>query len=101
MEVLEQKGSSEPNCFKSPRHLLLRFFRRSQQKWKEKAKQRRKKIKDLEHKVRDLCESRANWKNKTQQVDAEKEALQERLRVAEAEREQLRARVEELESKKE
>lgn len=101
MEALDQEGSSaELNEFKSPRHLLLRFFRKSQQKWKEKAKERRARIKDLEHKVRDIDESRANWKSKMQQLDGEKKALEERLRVAEAEREQLRARVEELESKK-
>lgn len=101
MEAAAREALSEElHGFKSPRRLLLRFFRKSQQKWKEKAKQRRGKIKDLEHKVRDIEESRSNWKNKTQQLDAEKKALEERLRVAEAERRQLQARLEELESKK-
>lgn len=101
MEALGQEGSSaDVSGFKSPRHLLLRFFRKSQQQWKEKAKQRRERIKKLEHKVRDLDESRANWKSKVQQLDAEKKALEERVQVAEAEREDLRARLEQLEAKK-
>lgn len=101
MEALGQEGSSaELGEFKSPRHLLLRFFRKSQQQWRKKAKDRRERIKHLEHKVRDINESRSNWKSKMQELDAEKKALEERLRVAEAEREELRARLEYLESKK-
>jgi septal ring factor EnvC (AmiA/AmiB activator) len=91
----EQQGS-----FKSPLRLLLRFFHNSRDKWRAKSIQRRAKIKNLEHKVRDLDKSRAAWKDKAQQEATANKALQERLRAVEAERDQLRAQREELESKK-
>ncbi len=100
MEATDQEASERQGSFRSPSRLLVRFFRKSQQKWKEKAKQRRAKIKDLEHKVRDIDQSRAGWKRKAQQLDADKKTLEERLRVAEAEREQLQAKLAELGSKK-
>lgn len=93
----EQEGM---DGFKSPLRLLVRFFRKSQQKWKQKALERRAKLKSLEHKVRDLDSSRTSWKNKAQQLEADKKDLEQRLRQAEAERTQLQAKVEESESKK-
>jgi|SRR6266853_1145846 len=86
--------------FKSPLRLLVRFFRKSQQLWKQKALQRRAKINDLQHKVRDKDASRACWKTKAQQLEAAKKVLEERLCVVEAERERLQGQVKELESKK-
>jgi len=86
--------------FKSPIRLLTRFFRKSQQKWKKKALERRAKIKGLEHKVREIDTSRAGWKNKAQQLEADKKSLEERLRQVEAERARVQAQMEELASKK-
>jgi len=102
MEATSQEVPSEAatSIFKSPRRMLVRFFRKSQQKWKKKAMERRAKIKSLEHKVRDIDGSRACWKSKVQQLEADKRALEERARVAEAERAQLQAKIEELETKK-
>jgi chromosome segregation ATPase len=106
MEALDQvvpdvDESSEPKDeFKSPVRALVRFFRKSQQKWKKKALTRRAKIKDLQHKVRDIDASRTGWKSKVEQLESAKEDLAERLRVAEAERVRLQAKVQEYESKK-
>jgi chromosome segregation ATPase len=106
MEALDQvvpdvEGCSESKgAFKSPVRTLARFFRKSQQKWKKKALTRRARIKDLQHKVRDIDASRTGWKSKVQQLESDKEELAERLRVAEAERARLQAKVEEYESKK-
>jgi septal ring factor EnvC (AmiA/AmiB activator) len=101
MEATSQEGWPEvKGGFKSPLRLLLRFFRKSQQQWKDKAIERRAKIKDLEHKVRDIDKSRAGWRSKAQQLDAAQKTLAERLRVVEAERDHLQAQVEELASKK-
>jgi chromosome segregation ATPase len=101
MEATGQEASSARRCgFKSPLRLLLRFFRKSRDQWKDKAIERRAKLKDLEDKVRDIDRSRAGWKSKAQQLGAAQKALEERVRVLEDERAQLRAKIEELESKK-
>jgi predicted nuclease with TOPRIM domain len=97
--VLETPAEVEGG-FKSPVRMLARFFRNSQQKWKKKAIERRAKIKDLHHKLRDIDTSRTGWRNKAQQWDRDKKSLEERLRGVESERARLQARVEELESKK-
>lgn len=86
--------------FKSPIRTLAGFFRKSQQKWKRKAIERRAKIKGMEHKVRDIDASRTGWKNKAQQLATDNNNLQERLQEVEAERSRLQGKVEELESKK-
>lgn len=99
--MLEVEGSSGSQSeFKSPARTLVRCFRKSQQNWKKKAVARRGKIKNLEHKVRDIDASRAGWKSKVQQLEADKQELAERLRAAEAERDRWQAKVEEHESKK-
>jgi septal ring factor EnvC (AmiA/AmiB activator) len=86
--------------FKSPVRMLVRFFRRSQQQWKQKALQRRAEIKGLQRKVRDLDSSRAGWKAKAQRLEADRRELEQRLRASEAERTRLQAEVEELGAKK-
>ena len=99
--VADAEGCSESkDAFKSPVRILVRYFRKSQQKWKKKALTRRAKIKDLQHKVRDIDASRTGWKSKVRQLESDKEELAERLRVAEVERARLQAKVEECESKK-
>jgi chromosome segregation ATPase len=101
MEATGQETSSAMRCeFKSPFRLLLQFFRRSRDQWKNKAIERRAKLRNLEDKVRDIDRSRAGWKSKAQQFGATQKAFEERLRVLEEERAQLLAKIEELESKK-
>ena len=106
MEALDQVvpevelSPESQSAFKSPARTLVRCFRKSQQSWKKKALARRARIKNLEHKVRDIDASRAGWKSKAQQLEADKQELAERLRVAEAERDRWQAEVEEQESKK-
>jgi hypothetical protein len=86
--------------FKSPIRTLVRFFRKSQQRWRKKAIERRAKIKSLEHKVRDIDTSRAGWKSKALQLEADKQRLEEQLRAMEAERAHGQAQAEQDESKK-
>ena len=60
---------------KSPTSRLVRLFRASRDKWKEKALDKQKKLRALEIKVRDLSASREYWKNRV--VVAEKGLAQE------------------------
>jgi hypothetical protein len=49
--------------FKSPASRLVRFFQKSRDNWKARSREKQKRIKALEIKVRDLAESRDYWKN--------------------------------------
>jgi uncharacterized protein with FMN-binding domain len=48
--------------FKSPVSRLARFFQNGRDAWKEKALERQQRVRALEIKIRDLTQSRANWK---------------------------------------
>jgi hypothetical protein len=96
----ERTAGGTEETFKSPVRLLVRFFRKSRQRWKQKALRRRAKMKNLEHKVRDIDTSRTNWKNKAEQLKIANQALEERLRVSQAERERLQGQLQEFASKK-
>jgi hypothetical protein len=50
------------DSFKSSNNRLVNFFKSSRDKWKQKATARHKEIRALKIKVRDLQESRNNWK---------------------------------------
>lgn len=56
--------------FKSSNNRLVNFFKSSRDKWKQKAIGRHKEVRALKIKVRDLQESRDNWKNKSKEVTA-------------------------------
>jgi hypothetical protein len=48
--------------FKSPVIRLARLFKKGRDNWKEKALEKQALVRKLEIKVRDLTNSRANWK---------------------------------------
>jgi hypothetical protein len=48
--------------FKSPVTRLARLFRKGRDNWREKALEKQTLVRNLEIKVRDLSNSRANWK---------------------------------------
>jgi len=57
--------------FKSPVSRLARLFQKGRNIWKEKALEKQKKVRALEIKVRDLSESRENWKERALAAEAE------------------------------
>jgi chromosome segregation ATPase len=60
-----------PPRFKSPRRVLLRFFERSRNRWKEKCKALKKEKKRLENRARDQAKSRDNWREKAERWQTE------------------------------
>lgn len=66
--------------YKSPVSRLARLFKRSRDKWRERAKANQKRIRALETKVRDLSKSREQWKQKAKQAQRELAALQEKAK---------------------
>lgn len=50
--------------FKSPASRLVRLFKKGRDNWREKALERKQEIRGLEIKIRDLSESRENWKKR-------------------------------------
>ena len=91
---------------KSPPHKLIKFFKDSRDSWEKKAKERRKEIRDLEARVRDLGVSRDLWKGKAMimanQVETTKEELleaQHALTEAKADQKSLLNECEELKKK--
>lgn len=69
------------NEYKSPKSRLVRLFKRSRDKWKERTKAKQKKIRAMETKVRDLNRSRNQWKEKAKQAQQELAQLKEQLRA--------------------
>jgi hypothetical protein len=69
--------------FRSPKRALARAFRISREGWKRKAGERRKQIKALQIRVRDLEVSRDLWKEKALHLQGQVEQL---LTLASSER---------------
>ena len=57
--------------YKTQVNRLCDFFEESRNNWRERSAEKQKRIDFLETKVRDLSNSRDNWKEKYQQVKAE------------------------------
>lgn len=57
--------------YKSATGRLARLFKESREKWKKRAKEKQKKARALETKVRDLSKSRESWKEKAKQAERE------------------------------
>ena len=61
--------------YKSTASRLVRLFKQSRDKWKERSKAKQKKIRALETQVRDLSRSRDQWKEKAKEARQELAAL--------------------------
>ncbi|NJO62473.1 MAG: hypothetical protein HC836_30880 [Richelia sp. RM2_1_2] len=61
--------------FKSPVSRLARLFKKGRDSWKEKALKKQKKVRGLEIKIRDLSESRENWKRRALAAELELKQL--------------------------
>ena len=92
--------------YKSPPHKLIKFFKESRDSWKITAKERRREIRDLKARIRDLEISRDLWKEKAkttiEQVETTKDELQEvtqALNEAKADQVLLRKECDDLKKK--
>ena len=61
--------------FRSPKRALVRAFRLSRDRWKQKAGERRQQIKALQIRARDLLVSRDLWKEKALAMQRQLEQL--------------------------
>ena len=57
--------------FKSPRHKLLSFFKRSRDGWKRKCQEAKMALKLARNRIRDLEKSRAHWRQTAQQLQTQ------------------------------
>lgn len=65
--------------YKSPKHKLVKFFKKSRDSWEERAKKRREEIRDLQARVRDLEASRDAWREKAKMASAQAQAKEQAL----------------------
>ena len=66
------EDAMEARTYRSPKYKLLKFFKKSRDKWRKKAVDRNTRIKRLCNRVEGLKESRGKWKEKAR-------ALQEQI----------------------
>jgi len=67
--------------YKSPLSRLVGVFKKSRERWKERTKQKQRKVRALEIKVRDLSRSREHWKQKAKQAQQELDQLKEEAAI--------------------
>lgn len=72
--------------YRSPKHALVWFFRKSRNNWKAKYQKLRAFLKKLQNRARDASKSREHWKARAHEAEAERDRVQ-------AENEQLRERL--------
>jgi hypothetical protein len=65
--------------FRSPVRVLARSFQRSRARWKQKYRELKEAFHRLEVRVHDTCESREQWRERTQARERELAALQAEL----------------------
>ena len=61
----------ETKNYKSPKRILLRFFEKSRDKWKDKCKEAKYQIKLLRNKIRYLEKNKTAFKNKVKGLESE------------------------------
>jgi DNA repair ATPase RecN len=64
-----------PREYKSPRRKLLRFFEKSRDKWKLKYREVKKVLKRLTNRIRFLERSKAEYKQRVEELQAQLAAL--------------------------
>ena len=63
--------SNDVSELQSPLRILVRFFRRSRDKWKQKCSAVKSDIKRFQNQAADARRSRESWKTKAQLLEAE------------------------------
>ena len=92
---VESQHQTAVRRFNSPNRILARSFRLSRDKWKQKHKEAKAKIKYLEVRSRDLEKSREHWREIAEEHEQELEFLKEenaRLRCEVEEAEQVQSK---------
>ena len=79
--------------FLTPPRILIPKLVRSRDGWKKRAGERKRQAKSLTVRVRDLENSRANWKARARQAEAQLQQVQPQLQEAQATLESLRLEV--------
>ena len=83
--------------FRTPVRILLPKLLKSRDDWKAKSHQRKMELKSATVKIRDLLASRAMWRQRHEQLQAENRQLREQRERAEGERDAARAALTPLE----
>ncbi len=76
---LEPTEQSSPDEFRSPVKKLTKFFRRSRDGWKRKARTAKQQCKLLGNQVRAVERSRASWRTKALEAGQQLRQLQQEL----------------------
>ena len=69
----------EGTTYTSRPKLLLDFFKRSRDKWKQKCKQAKAELKLAKNQNRAVEKSRADWRSRAKELEAEVQQLQREL----------------------
>ena len=78
--------------YKSSPSRLARLFKQSREKWKKKALDRQKRLRDADVKVRDLKESRDKWKQEAKELEKRNKRLEKEAVTQQAELEKEKKR---------
>ncbi len=78
MDGTAQVGSERG--LRSPKRILVRFFRRSRDRWKEKYKAAKLELKKRGNEVADVRKSRQAWRGKAEESEAEVRRLGEQVK---------------------
>jgi chromosome segregation ATPase len=78
MDGTAQVGSER--SFRSPRRILVRFFRKSRDRWKEKYKAAKRELKKRGNEVADVRKSRQAWREKAEESETEVGRLREQVK---------------------
>jgi uncharacterized protein YdaU (DUF1376 family) len=71
--------SDELKAFKSPQRMLVRFFQRSRDNWKQKCMRIKAEIKRYKNQAADARRSREQWRAKAEALEAETCRLESEL----------------------
>ena len=74
--------TADGTIYKSRTKVLLEFFRRSRDRWKQKCGAAKARAKKAENNLRWLQQSRNDWKGRAQQAEAELQRLREEQKMA-------------------
>ena len=66
MELQIHDGQAEKVAFRSPRRMLVRFFRTSRDRWKQKYKTLKESFRKQVWQIRDLTRSREQWRREAE-----------------------------------
>lgn len=92
-EMKTQLNQTISKQFKSPKTKLIRFFEKSRDKWKERAKESKYKIKLLNKKIKYLEDAASARKERINQLESEVEQMMDKEKQMQEELEQIKKKV--------